>query len=292
MLCSNGSCGRHYQLIKRPDTLVRGTIDVNALSGGDIGVTVNGVVAHVYGNTFAANHVPLTQGNNNTITAIAISADDYMAKDNVTVSADTTGGSITLSSNLESGIVSEITPLDFTLKLARTYDNGTYSFSYDGPGAVENLGDNSTSLQFMRRITDPGLYYITAEDNETVDNVTKVLHSDTIAIMAETRDALDTKLRGKWGGMQSDIVNQNYSKAIKIISEASKELYRDMYSELAAELPGVVTSMSPPELVFTRGGYAKYRSTRTQNINGKSVTITYYIYFVQDSDGLWRIESW
>jgi hypothetical protein len=92
--------------------------------------------------------------------------------------------------------------------------------------------------------------------------------------------------------MQSNIANQNYSKALKTISEGSKELYQDMYSELAAELPGVVSSMSPPELVFTRGGYAKYRTTRTQNINGKSVTITYYIYFVQDSDGLWRIESW
>ena len=45
-------------LIERPDTLVRGTINVNELSGDDIGVTVNGVVAHVYGGEFAANHVP------------------------------------------------------------------------------------------------------------------------------------------------------------------------------------------------------------------------------------------
>ena len=76
------------------------------------------------------------------------------------------------------------------------------------------------------------------------------------------------------------------------ISEVSKELYQDMYSDLAAELPGVVSSMSPPELVFTRGGYAKYRVTRNQNFNGQDMTITYYIYFVKDSDGLWRIESW
>ena len=258
MLCSNGSCGRHYQLIKRPDTLVRGTIDVNALSGGDIGVTVNGVVAHVYGNSFAANHVPLRQGDNNTITAIAISSDDYMAKDNATISADTTGGSITLSSNLESGIVSDITPLDFTLKLARTYDNGTYSFSYDGPGAVENLGDNGTSMQFMRRITDAGLYYITAEDNETMDNGTIRLHTDTIAILAESRNMLDTKLKAKWSGVRSALSENDINVAIKYFDSSTKIIYSEIFAGMPDQLAQMAQDMANIQLIKIGNDRAEY----------------------------------
>jgi len=77
------------ELISRPDTLVQGTVE--GFTGSDIGVTVNGVVAHVYGAEFAANHVALADGDNNTITAFATSSNDYVGKDNITVSAETTG---------------------------------------------------------------------------------------------------------------------------------------------------------------------------------------------------------
>ncbi len=126
--------------VDRPDTLVRGTIDRAGFPGEDIGVVVNGVVAHVYDNEFAANHVPLWPGDNSTITAWAFNDAGDNASDSVTVIADTGGNYITLSSNPESGIVSATVPFDFTLSLSRTYDNGTYSFSYEPDnGSIENV---------------------------------------------------------------------------------------------------------------------------------------------------------
>ena len=54
--------------IFRPDVLVIG--DIINTSGNETGVTVNGIVATVYGNQFIANHVPLVEGVN-TITVTA-----------------------------------------------------------------------------------------------------------------------------------------------------------------------------------------------------------------------------
>ncbi len=195
--------------IERPDTLVQGAIDRDAFTGDDIGVVVNGVVAHVYNGVFAANHVPLRNGDNSTITAYAFNDSGDNATDSVSVIADTTSNYLTLSSNPESGIVSGTAPLDFTLSLAKTYSSQGYSFSYDPDnGSIENRGDNETTMKFERRIAEPGLYFITAEDTETLDNGTHVLHTDNIAIKADTEQRL-IRMRVKWGAMKDALSFQH-----------------------------------------------------------------------------------
>ena len=283
--------------IKRPDTLVRGTI-VTAdlltgnLPGNDIGVTVNGVVAQVYGNQFAANHVPLSQGDN-TITATAISSDDYIATNAVTVSADTSARHISLTSNLEWGIMQPgITPLDFTLTLVKSYTNPGYSFTYEGPSAVINTGDDGTLMQFNRSITVPGLYFITAIDNEIVDPVTTVQHTDTVAIMAESLTVFDTKLKGKWGGMKSGFANADITQALKLYSSFSIDKYRTILTAIPDKLPTIAADMQNIELIIVDDKIAKYRIIRMDTFNGQILPITYYIYFIKDINGLWKIDKW
>lgn len=177
--------------IERPDTLVQGSIDRDAFTGDDIGVVVNGVVAHVYNGVFAANHVPLRNGDNSTITAWAFNDAGDNATDSISVIADTTSKYLTLSGYPESGIVSGTAPLNFSLSLSRTYDNGTYSFSYDPDnGSIENRGDNGTSMNFERRIAEPGLYFITVDDNETLDNGTTCCTQTTSPLWPITEPCL------------------------------------------------------------------------------------------------------
>ncbi len=279
--------------IERPDTLVQGTIDRDAFTGDDIGVVVNGVVAHVYNGVFAANHVPLRNGDNSTITAYAFNDSGDNATDSVSVIADTTSNYLTLSSNPESGIVSGTAPLDFTLSLAKTYSSQGYSFSYDPDnGSIENRGDNETTMKFERRVAEPGLYFITVDDNETLDNGTRVLRTDNIAIMADNRTAFDTKLRVKWGAMKEALSSLNTANALKFISNASKETYNQVYSDLSAQLPGIIANMQDIQLIYVQDRLAKYRIRRVHNIDGQNVTLTYYIYFVKDTDGTWKIDTW
>jgi hypothetical protein len=46
------------------------------------------------------------------------------------------------------------------------------------------------------------------------------------------------------------------------------------------------------EMIFAKGDRAKYRVKRDHNIGGQTVTITYYIYFSTDGNGLWKVEKY
>ena len=169
------------------------------------------------------------------------------------------------------------------------------SSSYDPDnGYIVNIGDNGTTMQFNRRITDPGLYYITAVDNETVDNVTKVLHSDTIAIMADNRTAIDAKLQARWNGIKSGLANANAAEFLKNISIMSQGTYSDVFVQLTPVLPQVVVffQANPIELVYMNNNIAQYSIDKDEIIDGQTVTVTYLIYFIKDMDGLWKIDRY
>ncbi len=267
--------------INRPDTLVQGSVE--GFTGSDIGVTVNGVVAHVYGTEFAANHVPLQEGDNNSITAFAVNDSGDNATDAINVRASTAGNHITLTGSPSSGI----TPLEFTMNLTKTYAGTTYAFSYTGPGAVDNMGDNATIMEFKRRVAEPGLYYITAEDNETLDNGTQILHTDTMAIMADNRTALDAKLKEKWEGMKAALSQSNINNAISWFDNSTKEGYTEAFTALFSQLPQIAQDLSNIQLLDMQNSKAQYdiRIFRSGN------EFSYYLVFVKDKNGIWKIKA-
>ncbi len=70
--------------VDRPDVMVHGTF-VNT-SGHETGITVNGMVAMVYGDRFVVNRVPLEQGAN-TIAVTATDANGFSQTASATVNA-------------------------------------------------------------------------------------------------------------------------------------------------------------------------------------------------------------
>jgi len=44
-------------------------------------------------------------------------------------------------------------------------------------------------------------------------------------------------------------------------------------------------------MIYARGDYVKYRIKRTQLINGSMMDLTYYLYFVKDKSGLWKVNQ-
>jgi len=45
------------------------------------------------------------------------------------------------------------------------------------------------------------------------------------------------------------------------------------------------------ELIYLKEDIAKYRIRREQVFEGQTRTITYYIYFTKNRDGIWQIEQ-
>ena len=44
-------------------------------------------------------------------------------------------------------------------------------------------------------------------------------------------------------------------------------------------------------MIYLKDHVAKYRINRALNIDGTPQTITFYIYFVKDDNGIWKIQQ-
>jgi YVTN family beta-propeller protein len=135
------------ETINKSKTIVKGTYKADTK---DIGITVNGVIAEIYGNEWVANNIALSTGTN-TIEATATDSDENTASTSITVNTTDTDQKVELSANITSGIsplttnfsvsTSGITPL-------------TYSFDFDGDGKTDYISTSPDSISFYIDATD------------------------------------------------------------------------------------------------------------------------------------------
>lgn len=263
--------------IFRPDTMVTGTIR-DALSP-DPAVLVNGVPAMVYGDTFVANHVPLEEGSNN-ITATARDGQGHSAQASITVYAATAGPYFSLVSSSESGF----SPLETNMRIDTPLSLKTFLLDTAGPGSVEYL-DGSSSSEYTARMTAPGIYYLTAR-------LTDGSHlRDTMGIVVFDQEDADARIREKWNGMKTRLINGDAEGALGFFTLPSIVEYREIFTLLSRELPVITAGMEDIEKVYIDDAVAKYRIRKNEVINGVQYRITHYIYFARDAYGNWYIDS-
>ncbi|MBN1254146.1 MAG: hypothetical protein JXA50_02630 [Deltaproteobacteria bacterium] len=100
---------------------------------------------------------------------------------------------------------------------------------------------------------------------------------------------LDTLLRSQWNEMRAALARNDIDKAVSYFAYENRELYRKIYTALADQLPQVAQDMGDITPVAIEHRTAKYRLIRKEVVKGKTYDITYYVYFIRDSDGVWRI---
>jgi len=264
--------------INRPDVMVNGTI--TNTGGYETGVTVNGIVAMVYGNQFVANHVPLQEGEN-TITATATDTAGNTASDSVTVNVEASGNYITITALPESGI----SPLETRLSIDGSFSFTASSLSVVNPGDVEFL--ESSPDEYLASITGEGIYYFTVQVTDAESNV----HTDTVAVVVLDQAVLDQLLKTKWDGMKNALTNGNIEGALTYFHESSKEEYQEVFNFLTDRIPDIAAGMREIQLIYLVDKVAKYRIKKEEEVQGQTFDITYYIYFIKDLNGLWHIES-
>jgi hypothetical protein len=239
-----------------------------------------GIAAMVYGNQFVASHVPLQQGAN-TITAIATDTAGNSVSTSITVNVTIPANYIRITADTEMGI----SPLETTLHI-----EGSFSFAqapvltYTGPGEAQ-LIENPSPTEYRMRMTTAGIYTFMAEAKDSQGNT----YTDTVTVTVLTKTELNALLQAKWDGMKSALSNQNVDGALKYFARETNELYRDIYTALGNNLPQIAQDMQNIQFIYAEGRMAKYRIRRNEEHGGQVYPITYYIYFVRDWDGLWKI---
>jgi hypothetical protein len=262
--------------IFRPDVMVEGTICKPL--GVEKGVTVNGVIAFLDGDQFVANHVPLEEGDN-TIMATAVDMEGNTETYSITLFAEMTGDYVRITADPDSGVAL----FETTLEVEATFTPaGDPILTYTGPGVVEFPGQDQSDVL----ITTPGLYYFTVE----ITDDQSVVYTDTLAVEVLDRAELDTLLKTNWNGVKNRLVNGDVEGALERFTEGRvRERYSEIFDFIEDNVPGGVSadaqSLPEPILIELDGGYATYILLREEG----GTMIEYTLYYVKDSDGLWRI---
>jgi len=263
-------------IVTSPTIDVKGTI-VNP-SGAETGVVVNGVIALIEGNQFTAYNVPVQEGAT-TIQAQAMDKDNFSAVTSINVTGQPGSHYISLQADPATGI----SPLELDLKINSSFEFPGAQISYSSTGQVEFLTPTEPA-SFKVRLTGGGIYtftvYVTYEGQT---------FTDTVGVKVWNQPELDAVLRDKWNGMKVALAQGDAAGASNYFALETREKYLGIFDAVKDALPAVVQGMGEISPVVYSPYQAKYRIYREQIIQGAAQTITYYIYFAVDTDGLWKI---
>ncbi len=253
--------------------LVQGTV---VPAGAGTGVMVNGIPAAVHDGVFAAL-VPATLG---TLTLTAVATGGPSSEHSVAVAVEGPASSVGLVAVPQSGLA----PLTVRFTLSGS-PGSTGTLDADGNGSVDVAGLPLDEATFT--FNQPGLYVPLAAFTDSAGRQTLA----RTVVQVYDRAALDAFFKAKWGAMKSALVANDLATAVAHFVAHQQDRYRALFTALSGDIAQIARDMQDIELIYAAEARAKYRLPRTQLWGGQLMTLTYYVYFVQDGDGRWTIES-
>jgi len=91
--------------------------------------------------------------------------------------------------------------------------------------------------------------------------------------------------------MKAKLMNGDIEGAVGYFTLASQERYEEVFAALGAQLAPLVQNMQAIQLIYAKSGTIKYRIHKNETYGGQTTTLTYYIYFSQEAQGLWSIDT-
>jgi sugar lactone lactonase YvrE len=255
--------------------LVQGTVTPGGI---DVGVTVNGIQAAMQNGVFAAI-VPAASGSV-MLTAVASTSSGASAGHSVEVAATGSSSGVDLRVLPQSGLA----PLTVRFALAGT-GGATISLDANDNGTIDFTGSTLADQPFT--YAQPGLYFPLA----TLTDTRGTQITARAIVQVYDRPRIDAFFKAKWSAMKSALIQNDLDAAVGHFTAAQQDRYRALFTALSVDIAQIARDMQDIELIYVIAGRAKYRLTQTQPWGGQLMTLTYYVYFVQDGAGLWTIES-
>lgn len=255
--------------------LVTGTVD----GSSNIGVTVNGVAASIAGSQFYAT-VPLQTGVNELLVRAATLDGASVQR---TISVNSTGAAaVEVVADTASGVAPFKT--GFTVNSAATIQSVQADF--DGNGTIDfTTADPAAPLTFT--YSQPGVYsarfVVTTLNNGVRNEITRI-----VPIVVLDAAALDQQLKALWQGFAGALAARNKVQAMQHLTAPARERYGPVFDALISNMPQILGGFAPIQLSSLDSGVGEYGVKRT---NAAGVTYLYLIYFLQDGDGVWRLDT-
>jgi hypothetical protein len=175
--------------------------------------------------------------------------------------------------------------VDLTSTPSTTHAVASYTWDFDGSGS-EDLKCYSHS-EVKASYQNTGLYLSKVTIKDTQGNQ----YADTAIVNVVNPADMDGIFKGIWSGMKEKLRIQDVDGAVGYFTARSQDRYRSIFNAVSADLPQIAQDMQDIQLIYVHDNIVKYRIRRDELYGGATVTLTYYIYFVRDDNGLWGIES-
>lgn len=257
------------------------SLEVNGHFQGppNTGITVNGVVAMIYGDQYYAN-LDLAPGVN-TLTVIATTPDGTSVTQTITVTVTAnTPDPIHVAVSPQSGVAP--LPVQFTVDNSSGLGIQRIEADLDGDGTTDFTSADPTA-PIAYTYPSPGVYRASFQ----IADSQNIGHRQTLVVVvndAAQRDKLFTSL---WNGMNDALKIGNVNAALSYLNESAKRKYQPVFETLKAQFPPIIASYSPLRRISITESIGEYAIVR--NFNGQNRL--YLIYFLQDADGVWRVEG-
>jgi len=251
--------------------LVRGTVEAGR---AEVGVTVNGFLAAVQGETFAAliRVTPQTTA----LTAVATTAAGATASHSVAITVSATPAPTMV---LHASPASGVAPLTVAFSLLGAPAAFTIELDFEGNGTVNFTGPSVEGQTFT--YAAPGLYLPTVIITDPQGN------HITASAVVQVYDpiALDALLQSKWQGIKAALQLGDIPAALQFIASQSRSIYQELFAELDPVVSIVGANLGDVRIVEIREDLAEGELLVLED--GRS--ISYYVEFIRDTDGLWRL---
>lgn len=218
--------------------------------------------------------------------SISVKATDiygYTATAEITVYAQTAGNYIRITAAAESGV--SFFETDLTVESTSDFDQEP-SISANDPDAVDYL-DSMGDDRYNIGISTPDIYYISAEATDEEARV----YTDTVALVVMDLVKMDAMLRTKWNGMKTSLINGDITGVLTYSYESARGNYEEIFNTLSSDISEIASTMRDIELIYSEERITKYRIKKQELVQGQNYDMSYYIYFIKDHNGLWRIQS-
>lgn len=254
--------------------IVRGSI--TNPSGGEIGLTVNGVSTAIQQNAFVG--LVFVSAETTSLTAIVTSKNGTSATQTIPITVLTAAPSSTVLHVLPTNGPA---PLTATFSLFGDVEVLQVTLDANGDGNVDFTGQHLTQQSFT--FAQPGIYVATANATDLQGN--QLAASALVQVLDQTE--LDGILQARWLAMKDALRSGDIPAALSQIVARARPSYEEGFQIISAQLPSIDEILTSVSLVRIGNNEAVYKASR----NDDGIPMSFEVRFAMDVDGFWRVAS-
>jgi hypothetical protein len=239
------------------------------------GISVNGVVATLVDGDFYAYDVPIAT-ETQTLTATLTTLDGQTVSQSISVAGAPAPG-VLIHAEPQSGL----SPLkvDFSVTNNTASPVQKVEVDWDGNGTIDFTASVNFNLTYSTPWTYRTAVKVTLEDGS--------VFTQSFPIVVQDPEQMDQMFQSLWTGMNSALIAGDKITALNYLSPPARAKYGPVFDVLMPHMAEIIGSYTEPQFGSYAEGMAEYAIGRP--ING--VNHVFLIYFLQDPNGIWRLDS-